>query len=151
MVSEVEHSMVIESSSSAIAEAREWLLSSLKEHNFNKDNIFAVHLAFEEALHNAVQHGNKMDTKKKIKIDCLISSDKVELSITDEGSGFDPNSIPDCRCGENLYKTEGRGLLLIRSYMDVVEFNEKGDSLHMTKYKKTPKSNDKVKSVKYSP
>ena len=55
--------------------------------------------------------------------------------MMDEGDGFDPNDVPDPRCGENLYKIDGRGLFLIRSYMDVVEFNEPGNQVHMVRYK----------------
>jgi serine/threonine-protein kinase RsbW len=75
-----------------------------------------------------------MVTDKKVKIDCFIGLDRVEISMTDTGSGFDPDSVPDCRVGENLYKTDGRGLLLMRSYMDLVEFNEVGNSVHMVRF-----------------
>ncbi len=63
---------------------------------------------------------------------------KVEISMTDEGRGFDPNAVPDPRYGENLYKAGGRGLLLICSYMDIVEFNERGNRVRMVKYKERP-------------
>jgi serine/threonine-protein kinase RsbW len=55
--------------------------------------------------------------------------------VTDEGDGFDPGAVPDPRYGENLYKPEGRGLFLMRSYMDVVKFNERGNSVCMVKHK----------------
>jgi anti-sigma regulatory factor (Ser/Thr protein kinase) len=54
--------------------------------------------------------------------------------LTDEGEGFDPEAVPDPRNGENLLKTSGRGLLLIRSYMDEVMFNDRGNCVHMVKY-----------------
>ena len=76
-----------------------------------------------------------MDSDKEIKIDYLVGLDRVEITLTDEGQGFDPAEIPDPRCSENLYKTGGRGLFLIRSYMDKVEFNRRGNSVHMVKYK----------------
>ncbi len=126
---------VVESTSSAISSLREGILSSLKGHNFGNGDIFAVHLALEEAFINAVRHGNKMDSAKGVKIDYLVESDKVTVSLTDEGRGFDPGAIPDPRYGENLYKPEGRGLFLMRSYMDEVEFNEEGNSVCMVKYK----------------
>lgn len=111
------------------------LLSQLKANDFSREDIFAVHLALKEAFINAVNHGNKMDPNKEIKIDYSIDLDKIEVSMTDEGDGFDPDSVPDPRCKENLYKTKGRGLLLIRSYMDMVEFNEGGNHVHMVKHK----------------
>jgi serine/threonine-protein kinase RsbW len=112
----------------------------LEVNNFSRDGVFAVHLALEEAFINAVRHGNKMDPTKEIKIDYSVGSDKVEISMTDEGDGFDPDSVPDPRCAENLYKTKGRGLLLIRSYMDIVKFSKQGNRIHMVKHKSSVKS-----------
>jgi serine/threonine-protein kinase RsbW len=111
-------------------------LDELQSRSFDQEDIFAVHLALEEAFVNAVKHGNRMDAAKKVRIDYCVAPDKVDISITDEGEGFDPARVPDPRCGENIYKTSGRGLLLIRSYMDVAEYNERGNSLHMVKYRK---------------
>ncbi len=116
------------------------LLSELEAGNFGREDIFAVHLALEEAFINAVEHGNQMDPAKKIKIEYSVGRDRVEIFLTDEGDGFDPDAVPDPRCGENLYKTEGRGLLLIYSYMDTVEFNERGNHIHMVKHKSSVKS-----------
>jgi len=78
-----------------------------------------------------------MDAGKTVTIEYSVSAEKVEVSITDEGEGFDPSQVPDPRLGENIYKTSGRGLLLIRSYMDLAEYNERGNSLHMVKYRKS--------------
>ena len=131
----ISQSMIIASVPSAVSDVRKPLLAKLEANNFSQENIFAIHLALEEAFLNAVRHGNKMDPAKKIKIDYLIDADKVEISMTDDGNGFDPKAVPDPRCGENLYKAGGRGLFLIESYMDVVEFNEHGNSVRMIKYK----------------
>ncbi|MHC4309639.1 MAG: ATP-binding protein [Planctomycetota bacterium] len=111
------------------------MLTELKAKSFSEEDIFAVHLALEEAFINAVRHGNKMDPAKGIKIDYSVALDKVEVAVTDEGSGFDPKAVPDPRYGENLYKPEGRGLFLMRSYMDEIGFNENGNSVSMVKYK----------------
>ena len=139
MVSETPttRSMVIESEPSAIASVRESILSNLQANGFSAEDIFAVHLALEEAFLNAMQHGNEMDASKEIKIDYSVGADRVEVCVTDEGDGFDPAVVPDPRCGENLYKPQGRGLLLIRSYMDVVEFSEGGNSVRMVRYKQS--------------
>ena len=134
----ITHSVVIESTRSGIAGVCKRLLSELRTNNFSQEDIFAVHLALEEAFLNAVKHGNKMEPDKEIKIDYLVSSDKVEVFMVDEGDGFDPNSVPDPRRGENLYKAKGRGLLLMRSYMDVIEFSERGSRVHMVRYKEKP-------------
>jgi len=136
----INRSIVVESTPSAIAEQCKWILSKLEAYDFGQDDIFGVHLALEEAFINAVRHGNKMDPEKKVKIDCLVGFDKVEISLTDEGEGFAPDGVPDPRYGENLYKTDGRGLFLMRSYMDVVKFNEQGNRVHMVRYKDQPGS-----------
>jgi len=79
-----------------------------------------------------------MSSDKEVKIDYSVGLDKFEVSMTDEGEGFDPAAVPDPRYGENLYKPAGRGLLLMRSYMDVVEFNEGGNSVYMARYRGKP-------------
>lgn len=114
------------------------MLAKLKEKDYGKEDIFSIHLAVEEAFVNAVKHGNKMDLDKKIEFCYRIDDDKVEISIKDEGTGFDPNQVPDPRCGNNLFKPSGRGLFLIRSYMDEVEYNKKGTCLKIVKYKSNP-------------
>jgi len=134
----INQSVVIESTRSGIAGVCRRLLFELETNNFSREDIFAIHLALEEAFLNAARHGNKMDPGKEIKIDYSVSSNKVEISMADEGDGFDPIAVPDPRCGENLYKTKGRGLLLMRSYMDVIEFNERGNRVHMVRYKEKP-------------
>ena len=73
---------------------------------------------------------------KGIRVVYNVNRKQAEFFLTDEGKGFNPELIPDPRCDENLYKTEGRGLFLMRAYMDVVEYNRKGNCVHMIKYKK---------------
>ena len=128
-------SVSVESSSTAIIEVCKQLLAEIEASNYSTEEIFAVHLALEEAFINAIKHGNRMESSKAVQIDYVIGPDKVEITMTDEGRGFDPRTVPDPRVGENLYKTEGRGLLLINSYMDEVNFNETGNRVHMVKYK----------------
>ena len=131
----ISHSVVVESRLSANAEACEWILSKLETNNYSQDDIFAVHLALEEAFLNAVIHGNRMNPNKEVKIDCSVSPDEVKISVADEGEGFDLSAVPDPRCAENIYKTSGRGLLLMRSYMDAVKFSQDGNRVDMVKYK----------------
>lgn len=132
-------SIVVGSTPSAIVGVCKQILAELEANNFSEEDIFAVHLALEEAFINAIKHGNKMDPDKEIKIDYSTGLKKIEISMTDEGDGFDPDVVPDPRYGKNLYKTEGRGLLLMCSYMDVVKFNGRGNSVHMIRYKEKPR------------
>jgi serine/threonine-protein kinase RsbW len=120
------------------------ILEKLRESGFSEDDIFGVHLAFEEGFINAVKHGNKMDETKTVKVEYTISKEKVEICITDQGEGFALDSVPDPRVGENLFRPDGRGLLLIDAYMDTVEYRAPGNCLYMAKYKHS----DKNKSTK---
>jgi len=134
----IQCSIVVESTPSALGEPCRRILLAMEEKGFGQDDVFAVHLAVEEAFLNAVKHGNKMDPEKTVTVDCLVDEGKVDLKLTDEGDGFDPEGIPDPRVGENLYRPEGRGLLLINAYMHVVEYNKPGNCLHMVRYKDAP-------------
>jgi len=132
------YSVIVESRLSAIGGVCKQILSKLQGNSFSEDDIFAVHLALEEAFINAVTHGNKMDPNKKVQIDYSVRLDKIEISITDQGEGFEPGEVPDPRVGNNLYKPDGRGLLLMNSYMDMVKYNERGNCVYMVRYKEKP-------------
>ena len=131
-------SMNVGSSLAASEGVCQLIMTMLKESGFCKEDVFAVHLALEEAFINAIRHGNEMDPDKGVKVDYSVDSEKFEVWIEDEGPGFDPESVPDPRCGENLYKPNGRGLLLMRSYMDVVEYCGSGNKVHMVRHRNRP-------------
>ncbi len=84
-----------------------------------------------EAVSNAVVHGNKLDPNKIVKIECEINDNAIFFSITDEGLGFDFNNIPDPTLSENLEKTDGRGIFLMKHLSDEVVFREKGTLCQM--------------------
>lgn len=134
----IQYSIIVESKPSALSEPCRRILAAMEEMGFSQDDVFAVHLAMEEAFLNAVKHGNNMDPLKKVTIDCLVDGEKVDIQLQDEGEGFKPDKVPDPRFGENLYRPEGRGLLLINAYMHVAEYNEQGNGLHMVRYKDVP-------------
>lgn len=131
----ISRSVVVPSTQTAIADVYRQIMPGLQANDFSQEDIFAVHLALEEAFVNAVRHGNKMEPSKAVKIDYAVEPDKVEICMTDEGEGFDPEVIPDPRYGDNLYKPAGRGMLLMRSFMDVVEYNKPGNSVRMIRYR----------------
>ncbi len=139
----ISRSVVVSSAPSALADVFHEIVVNLQAYHFSEEDIFAIHLALEEAFMNAIKHGNKMEPSKAVKIDYFIESDKIEICMTDEGEGFDPVVIPDPRYGDNLYKPAGRGMLLMRSYMDVVEFNKRGNSVRMIRYREKPSPSSK--------
>jgi serine/threonine-protein kinase RsbW len=98
-----------------------------------EQDLFAVKLALEEALINAIKHGNKLDPAKKVHVQAKVDSDRVEISIEDEGPGFDRKSVPDPTADENLCKCSGRGILLIEAYMTSVKWSKKGRRVTMVK------------------
>ncbi|HYN84886.1 MAG TPA: ATP-binding protein [Pyrinomonadaceae bacterium] len=95
-----------------------------------RSNLF---IALDEAFVNAVKHGNKGDQNKIVRITADLSAREARFSVEDEGEGFDPNSIPDPLDPANLFKTSGRGVLLIYNIMDEVKYNERGNRLTMIK------------------
>jgi serine/threonine-protein kinase RsbW len=137
MVSESSiHKVVIPGLPSRLEQVCDAVLSQASENNYTEDEIFAIHLAIQEAFANALKHGNCDDPEKTITVEYSITPKRVDISVTDQGSGFKPEEVPDPRCDENIYKTFGRGVLMMRSYMDKVEYNDPGNSVHMVKFRK---------------
>lgn len=94
----------------------------------------AIELALQEALANAVVHGAKEDPSKIV--ECLVTCDEergVLIIVRDPGQGFDPQAIPSCTLGENLYSNHGRGIFFINQLMDEVKFHKNGTEIHMVK------------------
>ena len=95
-----------------------------------RSNLF---IALDEAFVNAVKHGNRNDPAKLVRITADLSSREARFQIEDEGEGFDLQTIPDPLDPANLFKTSGRGVLLIHNIMDEVRYNERGNRLTMVK------------------
>ncbi len=101
---------------------------------FSETEIFAIKLALEEALVNAIKHGNQMDRSKKVTVAYRVKSDRFDIKIVDEGPGFDPEDVPDPTAPENLERSCGRGLLLMRHYMNIIEYVSPGNTVVMSKW-----------------
>lgn len=93
---------------------------------------FNLRVALSEALANAIVYGNRLDPGKRVHVTLRQRGEDVEVSVQDQGSGFDPHGIPDPRRPDCLERPEGRGLFLIRELVDGLAFNEKGNSVCMT-------------------
>jgi serine/threonine-protein kinase RsbW len=109
------------------------ILEEMQKADWAEHDVFGVHLAIEEALVNAIKHGNRKDPTKMVEVVCRVSRDRVQIRITDEGDGFDPEAVPDPTDEENLEIPSGRGLMLMRCYMTAVQFNERGNEVSMEK------------------
>jgi len=109
------------------------IMEDLTRNNYGERAQFGVRLAVEEAVINAMKHGNRMDKAKQVTVTWSVGEDEAVISVEDEGEGFDPAAVPDPTLEENLEVPHGRGLVLIRAYMDRVEFNDKGNLITLVK------------------
>lgn len=114
-------------------EVQQQILHEVERHGFNPNSLFATRLALEEALVNAIKHGNKLDPRKKVLVDARVTRDRVEIEIEDQGPGFDRASVPDPTAVENLCKCSGRGILLIEAYMNSVAWSKGGRRVRMVR------------------
>jgi len=110
------------------------IVSCCEAHHFSEADVFAIRLALEEALVNAVKHGNKLDKCKNVKVNYHITDQRADITIEDEGRGFNPAGLPDPTADENLEMCSGRGILLMRAYMTSVVFNPSGNKVTLTKF-----------------
>lgn len=118
------------------------LMQALSRFGWEGRDAFHIHMATEEAVVNAIEHGNRRDPLKHVAIDFRINDDLVRLEITDEGCGFCLNDVQDPTEDENLEKPRGRGVLLIRELMSDVHYNQVGNSLVMVKRRSPPDPDD---------
>jgi anti-sigma regulatory factor (Ser/Thr protein kinase) len=109
------------------------ILSALDSYGYPDEIIRKMKITLTELLVNAILHGNNRDFSKKVTIGHLIAKSKVVISIMDEGDGFDPDELLDPTLPENLTKDCGRGLFIVKHYVDEVCFNETGNRITITK------------------
>lgn len=113
--------------------------AAMRHFGFENDDVERLGLAIREAVANGVRHGNLQEPAKKVELTCELKQDVMALRITDEGSGFDVDAIPDPLAEDNLFNPSGRGILLMRAFMDDVQFSF-GDNggTHVTLEKRLP-------------
>jgi serine/threonine-protein kinase RsbW len=113
------------------------ILTELERCQFSDEDIFGIKLALEEALTNAVKHGNGNDPTKKVTLKFAITQQKAVIIVGDEGAGFLPEDVPDCTEMERLAIPNGRGIMLIRAYMDEVCYRDRGREIYFAKHRTT--------------
>ena len=111
----------------------EELLQHLNALQWGEHDVFGIHLAVEEAMVNAIKHGNNYDLEKLVHVVIKLSPNKLYLQIEDQGSGFDPSKVPDPTEDEYLDRACGRGVMLMRHYMNEVEYKGRGNRVEMKK------------------
>jgi serine/threonine-protein kinase RsbW len=105
----------------------------LKSKNVEKSLIFDIRLSLEEAIKNAIIHGNKNRKGLSVFITYSLKGGSFTMEVEDQGAGFDPAGVPDPTLEENLYKGGGRGVFLIEKLMDKVRYNDRGNKVFMLK------------------
>jgi serine/threonine-protein kinase RsbW len=125
--------VVIPSDPTEARRVQEQIERLLQDRATSDHDLFGIKLALEEALVNAIKHGNQMDRAKKVHISYRLLPDRFDIHITDEGGGFDPADVPDPTAVENLERPCGRGLMLMRHYMSEVAFTGRGNCVSMCK------------------
>ena len=114
------------------------VLQKLADSQWDDNDIFSVQLAMEEAVINAVKHGNHLDRDKKVRIAARLAKDLIRIEISDEGCGFDPDSLPDPTEEPHRNSPCGRGVMLMRNFMTQVKYNAKGSCVVMEKRRGKP-------------
>jgi len=127
------HVCVIKSDQRETQIPKDLICQDLEQHRYDESAVFGIKLALEEALTNAVRHGNGCDPSKKVTVRYAVNGTKAVIAVRDEGPGFNPDELPDPTCPERLSMPCGRGVMLIRAYMDEVEYREGGREIYFVK------------------
>ena len=130
------HEVKIKSIFSEAKGVEDAIVEKAESLGYGGEEIFAVRLSLEEALSNAIRHGNVGDENKKIRIRFHVDMKCIDVFIGDEGTGFDPETIPDPTSPECLECPSGRGIMLMRAYMNQVEYNQRGNEVRLIKQSK---------------
>jgi len=107
----------------------------LREMEFDDEAVEQANLAVIEAGTNAILHGNGNDPNKLVHFQFCVGEDKLTVIVKDEGRGFNPDKIPNPLDPENLFNTTGRGIFLMRTLMDEINYSKNGTEVQMVKYK----------------
>lgn len=125
--------VVIETDLKAAKALADQVLTEAEHQGYTPEAIFAIKLAIEEALINAIEHGNCNDCSKHVTVEYEVDDRRVVIEVTDEGEGFPTQDVPDPTMDEHLECPCGRGVMLMRVYMDVVQYSQRGNAVRMVK------------------
>jgi serine/threonine-protein kinase RsbW len=109
------------------------ILSGLAPYAVDESKVFDIKLCIEEAVRNAIVHGNHSDRRKAVKVAYWVQGGSLYIEIEDEGPGFDHSKVADPTSGPHILKNSGRGVYLIKRLMDTVEYSVSGNRITMVK------------------
>ncbi|HYV75353.1 MAG TPA: ATP-binding protein [Candidatus Binatia bacterium] len=128
----------MESTLESVNKAEEMAGQLAAKAGFDEDSRDGITMAVREAMINAVLHGNAYDPNKRVNLSLEQNDRELVVTISDEGRGLDPDEIPDPLAAENLMKQSGRGIFLIRAFMDEVRFRKLEQGTEITLIKRIP-------------
>ncbi len=131
---------IIPSETAAGQSVQERIIQLIEAMRYDERDIFGVRLAIEEALVNAIKHGNRMDPSKTVRITCRVASHTIRIEIEDQGEGFQPEEVPDPTSDENLERPCGRGIMLMRAFMSSIAYNKSGNCVILEKHRSAPEN-----------
>lgn len=115
----------------------EFVIRAMTDEGYSDRDLFSVRLGMEEAIGNAIRHGNRGDVTKQVRVRYDVDRRRVLIEVEDEGKGFNPDRVADPRAPENLEKPYGRGIFLMRSFLSWVRYNRRGNCVVLCKYRAT--------------
>ncbi|MEJ2617376.1 MAG: ATP-binding protein [Ignavibacteriaceae bacterium] len=122
-MAENKYSLEIESDPNNLITVEEFVNYFAKDLGVSDERMNGLLLSVTEATTNAIIHGNKCNLDKKVYINVFVENGNIIIKVRDEGNGFDPASVPDPTEPQNLLKDSGRGVYLMRVYMDDLKYN----------------------------
>ena len=128
----------LESTLESVDSAEQIVLAESKALGLDEDDLYRVGIAIRECMVNAVVHGNRYNSRKKVHLKVERTADRLTIVVRDEGDGFDPTAVPDPLDAENLLRGSGRGVMLMQSFMDEFQISQRqpqGTEVKMVKYK----------------
>ncbi len=126
----------MESTLESVNKAEEMADQVASRAGFDEDTRSGISMAVREGMINAILHGNAYDTNKRANLSFEQNDQELVITISDEGHGFIPDEVPDPLAPENLLKTSGRGIFLMRAFMDEVRFRKLGPGTEITLIKR---------------
>ena len=129
-----EISFEFESSFSYLEQVNDLIGQLFRRTELAADEIWELKLALHELGINAIEHGNKMNPDKQVRISCHIFEDRLEFDIEDEGEGFDFGTLPNPTCEEGIVKNRGRGIFLVSQLVNEIKYENNGSKVRMIRY-----------------
>lgn len=127
----------LDSSLDSVDSAEQLVLDVARKAGFQEEDLHKIGMAVRESMVNAVVHGNQYSAHKKVRVSVSKGQDRLTVTISDQGKGFELETLPDPLSEDNLLRNSGRGIFLIRAFMDelhVRRLSPAGTEVTLTKY-----------------